>query len=329
MRTFKFVFGFPLLFLLGILFLSACGQLNKVTPSVNKLSIVLDKDQLEPSEMVTLNAKLEGFQFNVDRIEWTSDQGRFDIPSGNTALFTAPSQNGQVILQVRAIGPDALQIVTASLTVKVQRLDIVIPSIPQNLEAIASDNSLLLSWTMNTTEKIGGYRIYYSTAPDKLDHMIDVGCVSHYTLKNLINNQAYYIAIAAYDKSIYKNSSPVSTKISKMPIDIQPPATPAHFYVTQDPVSLAVDLKWENPTDSDFASIILRRSETGFPGRDDGMIICTGNTIESFTDTAVQAGVEYFYTIFAVDEIPLYSEPATRSIILIPTSNILPARIKK
>ena len=68
-----------------------------------------------------------------------------------------------------------------------------------------------------------------------------------------------------------------------------------------------VVLSWENPIDSAFEKVIIRRSDSGpISGYDDGDVVYQG-TAEIFTDDTVSNNIQYYYGLYAVDILKNYS----------------------
>ncbi|RJR17223.1 MAG: fibronectin type III domain-containing protein [Nitrospiraceae bacterium] len=91
--------------------------------------------------------------------------------------------------------------------------------------------STVLSWTAPTTNAddtpltdLGGFNIYYGTAPGSYSQSIDAGNVTTYQVDNLSTGVTYYFVTTAYDTS--GNESGYSNETSKtIPVpDTTPPA---------------------------------------------------------------------------------------------------------
>src|SRR6266849_8433835 len=74
-------------------------------------------------------------------------------------------------------------------------------------------NSASLAWDAVTAPNLGGYRVYFGTAPgtylQSLGQGISVGNVTAYTLTGLASGTQYYFAVTAFDtlgvESAYSN----------------------------------------------------------------------------------------------------------------------------
>ena len=99
-------------------------------------------------------------------------------------------------------------------------------------------------------------------------------------------------------------------------LDETAPATPSNFVATA--LSSSISLSWVNPTDNDFAGvIIIRRSDRYAANQSDvgstsDKIFYPG-TSTSYLDTSAIPGLIYYYSIFSYDGIPNYSAPARAS----------------
>lgn len=72
-----------------------------------------------------------------------------------------------------------------------------------------------------------------------------------------------------------------------------------------------VSLSWDNPTDTDFAGVTLRRTSTGvLAGPEDGTEVYDGSG-SSCEDTGLNNGSAYTYAAFAYDEAGNFSEAGT------------------
>lgn len=75
------------------------------------------------------------------------------------------------------------------------------------------------------------------------------------------------------------------------------PAQVSNLYATIGNASVA--LSWTNPSDSNFAGVVIQRKTGGYPiGKTDGMRIYDGAGT-SFTDTGLTNGTQYYYRAFA------------------------------
>lgn len=84
------------------------------------------------------------------------------------------------------------------------------PPPPSRLLAMPGDGAVTLTWIPVMDADLGGYRVYYGTAPGEYFGMdaaegrspIDIGKAGSFTLSGLTNGRLYYIAVSAYDMPV-------------------------------------------------------------------------------------------------------------------------------
>lgn len=169
----------------------------------------------------------------------------------------------------------------------------------------SNTESVVLSWKTGTPVIS---TVMWGTTPD-----YEIGTLSETILnpshqvkiESLIPGKGYYYRIDFKDslgRSVGQITSAFATKA--LP-DNTPPVNPK---ITSVIVSVEkVILSWNNPKDLDFQGVRVMRSTYSYP-RDplEGKIIYEGkgNTV---TDTKLEEGFRYYYTIFAKDEKGNYS----------------------
>ena len=92
-----------------------------------------------------------------------------------------------------------------------------------------TNGDVTLSWTPPTTNadgtpltELAGYNVYYGTSTGNYSQSIDVGNVTTYQVRNLMDGLTYYFVVTAYDAS--GNESGDSNEVNKT---IQPPVVDA------------------------------------------------------------------------------------------------------
>lgn len=71
--------------------------------------------------------------------------------------------------------------------------------------------SINLAWNANSESDLAGYRIYYGTSSGNYTSFQETGKVTSYTISNLTDGRAYYIAMSAFDTT--RNESRRSSEI--------------------------------------------------------------------------------------------------------------------
>ncbi len=93
--------------------------------------------------------------------------------------------------------------------------------------------------------------------------------------------------------------------------DFLPPDSVNGF--TAQPGIGQIELRWQPPTNADYAGVRIMRRTDHFPGfPTDGDLVYQG-TDTIFVDTVVNANTTYYYAAFAFDTIPNYADPAFAS----------------
>lgn len=86
--------------------------------------------------------------------------------------------------------------------------------------------------------------------------------------------------------------------------------------LTAVPTADSVTLRWTNPSDSNFKRVLIRFSTDKHPqSPSEGTLLFEGSGVAGVEQSCVHSGLEdggptLYYTVFASDDQPLYSEPA-------------------
>jgi hypothetical protein len=71
---------------------------------------------------------------------------------------------------------------------------------PQNLKATTGSGYVDLKWDLSDEAELTGYNIYYGKTSGQYTRLKTAGKVNRYRIDGLINGEAYYFAITAYDQ---------------------------------------------------------------------------------------------------------------------------------
>jgi len=115
----------------------------------------------------------------------------------------------------------------------------------------------------------------------------------------LTPNTSYHVRAHSTDPELNEAISG-DMMCSTLP-DTTPPANVIDFTATPGPGSLEITLDWTNPADLDFSGVRICRSEIDYPTDPLTCTVIYEGPGETFVDTAVVAGVTYYYTNFALD----------------------------
>ena len=121
-----------------------------------------------------------------------------------------------------------------------------------------------------------------------------------YTIENLLPGHLYFLKISCIDKSNSTVTEAYREFSTQNTFDIIPPSDILSMEAIVQEKDIA--LRWINPTDSDFAGIIITRSTTTFPkDSQDGILVFKG-LATSFNDADVVDNTTYYYLISTYDK---------------------------
>jgi Cutinase/Fibronectin type III domain len=208
--------------------------------------------------------------------------------------------------------PAAKSVTTASAP------DTTPPGPVTNLTATPTSSSVALSWSNPSDADFAGVvirRAVGATPPASATAgtlVTDAAKpATSYTDIGLAPGTQYSYALFAHDGvPNYANPAAKSVTTASAP-DTTPPGPVTNLTAT--PTSSSVALSWSNPSDADFAGVVIRRElgaiapATATTGT---LVTDTAKTATSFTDTGLAPGTAYSYAVFAHDGVPNYAGPA-------------------
>ncbi|MCK4669563.1 MAG: hypothetical protein KAT43_00040 [Nanoarchaeota archaeon] len=106
------------------------------------------------------------------------------------------------------------------------------------------------------------------------------------------------------------------------PVDTTAPADVSNFTATAG--NKSIDLTWMNPSDIDFAGVMIRRKTASFPANPTDGTLAYNGTAQSHTDSGLTAGTTYRYRIFSFDEVPNHSSGTTAFAVPFDSSDTTP-----
>ncbi len=171
-----------------------------------------------------------------------------------------------------------------------------VPGAPQNLNAVAGDSSVSLSWNApasNGGSAITGYAIYRSTTSGAgYAWVANVTGTSH-TDTGLTNGQAYYYIVKAYNVA---GEGPASGQASATPSTATVPSAPQDVNAVAGDGS--VSLSWNAPA-SNGGSVITGYSIYRSTTSGAGYAWVANVTGTSYTNTGLTNGQAYYYIVKA------------------------------
>ena len=260
-------------------------------------------DKIRGFELNRSNGKGETLEVVVNNIPPISRTVTYNkLNPSNYFTITAVSKNGNK---------------RNSFPMLVQPVDSIPPTKPIGLKGeVDSLGIVKLSWTKNAETDLLGYRVFRGNRekeefsqltinPQKPNTFIDTVKV-----KNL-NDKVYY-KIFATDLR-YNLSEPSEVLVIKKP-DFIPPTSPVfkNYELRDD----KINLMWAQSSSTDVAKQMIYRKTNDAP--DWVLIFETEEQLESFTDGDIVQGNMYSYTILAMDDSGLESDPSPSISIAVP-----------
>lgn len=163
---------------------------------------------------------------------------------------------------------------------------------PVNLSASVGDRLVQLDWAADTADELDSYKIYRSSTTNVLDVFDFYTSVTTNMLEDtsVSNDVTYYYAVSAVGSSSGETAlSDVLTATPSIPVPTGLSAVSGNEEVMLD---------WDDATDSLFASYTVYSStlsESNFTA------IASNLTVSAYTNTALENGTTYYYTVSMVD----------------------------
>jgi fibronectin type 3 domain-containing protein len=165
----------------------------------------------------------------------------------------------------------------------------VVPAVPANLTATASNAVVMLTWTASTGAT--GYNVKRSTTSGGPYTQLAAPTSNGYTDSSVTNGTAYYYVVSSLNAAGESANSAQASATPQAP-GVRP-AAPSNLTAT--PGDMQVSLTWS--ASSGATSYNVKRSGTsGGPYTQ-----ITASTSTSFTDTALTNGTTYYYVVSAVN----------------------------
>lgn len=323
--------------------MSGSGQVSRsVTVTVDTLPPTLNSISITPGGVVrpgqSLNVVVSS-EPNLDEVkirvqgverELMPDAGQ---AGSYSAIITAPANSGSyqvdVILMDELANRAELQ---AQKTVQVQAEAEVPPPTVENLEGIAGDSEVLLTWDAVTghTTGIASYNVYYGTDHESLDQTAQTeGSTTKLKVTSLENGTQYFFAVMAVDAkglesqepSVTIAVTPVGEEAETVPVEGEttdteglqpsapetggtvagmtlPPATLYNNPLIGTASSNTVSLTWQA-----FPGVQAARYKIYFglnPGQYDDYIVTNDNRT-TFAVNDLINGVSYYFAVVALN----------------------------
>jgi chitodextrinase/glucose/arabinose dehydrogenase len=273
-----------------------------------QITVSTDPDLVPPSTPGSLAAAPE--ETTVD-LSWTASTDNvavdeYRIERGSTVLATVQGLSFQdaglndgtgYTYKVIAIDTSGRESVPATISVTTKP-DASPPNPPENLAVEKHVTSLKLTWSV-PFDNIGvtSYQVIRDT------HPIATVTGTSYEDDGLDPNTAYVYKVRALDAR--GNISADATISATTDPDVVAPTVPGNL--AGNPHMNSIDLSWSASSDGDGSGVDRYRISRN------GSIIGSATGL-SFSDTALESGIEYHYQVAAIDEAGNVSAAATLSI---------------
>jgi fibronectin type 3 domain-containing protein len=180
---------------------------------------------------------------------------------------------------------------------------------PKDIEAVAGDGQIMLSWERVTTRSDGsqyegfvGYNIYRGTDSGRYeDTPLNKEPIRTNSYKDtaVVNNKTFFYIIRSVDSpTLPWKESLDSAEVSAMPRDMTPPERPNGLTVV--PGVGRIFLTWNENKEKDLAGYYVYRSVKS--GRNYERLTDKLLNRTTFSDLTVKPGAVYYYTVTAVDQ---------------------------
>lgn len=198
-------------------------------------------------------------------------------------------------------------------------VDTVAPPNVSSLSALAGDHVVNLGWRNPVSSDFAGVRLMRTTGSPPtgpaVGTLVYAGLGTNVMDTGLSNGTFYYYKAYSFD-AVPNYSS--GTAASALPLNTLPPGNVAGVSAVAG--DERVTLTWSNPTGGDFLGVrIQRKVGTAPTSPADGVTVheAGGTTL---TNLSLVNGTEYFYRLFAYDEVPNYASGVVTSAIPLDTT---------
>lgn len=194
--------------------------------------------------------------------------------------------------------------------------DIFPPPPVSTFSATGGIGQVVLSWTnpspgVKPLTDFAGVMIRRSTdgppSTPELGEWVNEGPFEQYIDTDVESGLTYFYSVFTWDTELGERnfSGPVSAAASVGFDDVQ-------NFLAQG-TDGAVVLSWENPGGTDYAGVVIRRSEADYPAAivDGDPVGDFTPAVTTYTDGGLTNGTIYYYTAFAYDDQPTYADGVT------------------
>lgn len=234
-------------------------------------------------------------------------EGLIDKAS-RTFKDNTPKQTNYYRITAQTVDKDMIR----SMTYYAQLVDSVPPSAPVGLQGVMDEfGNVTFSWKPNTEEDIYGYRVYRAYYTSEEFAQLTTGPVKETKFNDRVNvqslNEKIHYRVMAIDNN--QNHSGLSEIFSLSIPDKVPPVSPSFLPVKSN--NDGVELTWMRSSSTDVVKYELyRKGESNQWIRMITIPATPRDTLYTFTDSGLSNGETRNYTVIAIDDAGLESQPA-------------------
>jgi hypothetical protein len=255
------------------------------------------------------NSEIQGF--NIERAPAPSgkfNQVNKDIVPKEARIFTDPSPEYTNYYRIIALVADKKQI--RSMDYFIHLIDSVPPGPPSGMSGVIDDHgNVTLSWNGNSERDIYGYRVYRAYNEMEEFAQLTSGPVreAKYNDKVVLKtlDEKVHYRVMAID--INQNHSDLSQVLSLTLPDKVRPVSPVFLPVRSS--ADGIDLTWMRSSSTDVVKYDLYRNGDNKQWLRVTSIPANSDTLYHYRDTNLKNGEARNYTLVAIDEAGLESEP--------------------
>jgi hypothetical protein len=252
-----------------------------------------------------------------------------EFPLGGGQSYTHTGLTNDTTYYYAAFDYDVSGNYSAALTDSATPFDGVAPSPLPSFTAEPGDSSVTLSWTNPPDSDFDHTVIRYSTSDYPTgpteglpvdgasgEFPNDPSAADQFVHAGLDNGTTYYYAAFAADE--VPNYS-VESEAAATPADIYPPGDLPMVHIGAQ-ADGSIMLRWQAPADADLEGVLIRYSLDGSPNAiDAGLPAPNGNNglfgmepahYDTFYHRGLVSDTMYYYSLWAYDEVPNYSNPS-------------------
>ncbi|MDO8572405.1 MAG: Ig-like domain-containing protein [bacterium] len=253
------------------------------------------------------NVGVIGVQFKIDNVNLgIEDTSTPYSVSWNT---TSVGNGSHTLIAVARDNAGNTTTSVGSIVTVLNSIVLPLDTTPPTLSGITASNittsSALISWTTN---ELAVSRVIYGTSSTLLTQQLNNSSpvTSHsMSLINLKRRTTYSYRVSSADTSGNTATSSLVTFTTTK----GKPSTVNNLQASNGSVALS----WEAPKNDFVARIEIYRSLLTYPTNTDSsslLVTLTDPSATYYRDASVTAGVTYYYTVYTVDDLGIYSDPS-------------------